>query len=202
MKIGYARVSTDEQTLDLQFDALRACGCEYIFHDRGISGIATERSGLSEALATVGEGDVLVVWKLDRLGRSLGFLIELIKELRDRGAGFQSLTDGIDTTTAYGTLFFHIIGALAEFERALIVERTKAGMEAARRRGKRIGRPRKLTSDQVRQAMGLVEASTLEEVAKTFGVERSTLSKAIKRELRETAAVDYGATVDPGTVSG
>ncbi len=120
MKIGYARVSTDEQNLDVQIDALNAAGCEKIFTDNGISGITKEREGLSEALSALEEGgNTLVVWKLDRLGRSLGFLCELIEKLKGQGAGFQSLTDGIDTTTTGGKLVFHIMGALAEFERDL-----------------------------------------------------------------------------------
>ncbi|NDY73867.1 recombinase family protein [Desulfobacter hydrogenophilus] len=130
MKIGYARVSTDEQNLDLQIDALTAAGCETIYTDDGISGIAKERDGLSQALSAIGKGDVIIVWKLDRLGRSLGFLCNLIERFKTQGAGFQSLTDGIDTTTTGGKLVFHIMGALAEFERDLISERTKAGMTA------------------------------------------------------------------------
>ncbi|MGD9537144.1 MAG: recombinase family protein [Alphaproteobacteria bacterium] len=193
MKIGYARVSTDEQTLDLQIDALRACGCVRVFHDHGVSGVTDDRPGLTEALAAIDAGDVLVVWKLDRLGRSLSFLIDLIEDLHRRDAGFQSLTDGIDTTTPSGTLVFHIMGALAEFERTLIVERTVAGMEAARRRGKHIGRPRKLTDDQVRQAAKLTAENKLQDVADTLGVDRSTLSKAIKRLRAETAEGAQGA---------
>ena len=137
MKIGYARVSTDEQNLDLQLDALKEAGCEKIFTDEGKSGITKDREGLSQALLAVAESNnTLVVWKLDRLGRSLGFLCELIDKLKGQGAGFHSLTDGIDTTTTGGKLVFHIMGALAEFERDLIKERTKAGMKAAKKRGK------------------------------------------------------------------
>ncbi len=126
IKIGYARVSTDDQNLDLQMDALHKVGCEKIFTDHGVSGISVNRVGLSQAIAAVGAGDVLVVWKLDRLGRSLSFLIELIEKLRNDQAGFESLSDGINTTTAGGKLVFHILGALAEFERPLISERSKA----------------------------------------------------------------------------
>jgi DNA invertase Pin-like site-specific DNA recombinase len=133
MKIGYAKVSTDEQNLDLQIDALQSAGCEKIFMDQGISGITKERAGLSEALGAIGKDDILIVWKLDRLGRSLGFLCELVEWLKEQGAGFHSLTDGIDTTTTGGKLVFHIMGALAEFERDLIRERTKAGMKAAKK---------------------------------------------------------------------
>jgi DNA invertase Pin-like site-specific DNA recombinase len=133
MKIGYARVSTGEQDLYLQRDALEAAGCEGIYQDEGISGITIERDGLTQALGALGEGDVLVVWKLDRLGRSLGFLCDLVNHLGQQGAHFQSLTDGIDTTTSSGKLVFHIMGALAEFERDLIRERTRAGMKAAKK---------------------------------------------------------------------
>lgn len=182
MKIGYARVSTDDQNLHLQLDALKAGGCDAIFEDRGVSGALAERGGLAKAIAAVGEGDVLVVWRLDRLGRSLAFLIELIEELGRSGAGFQSLTDGIDTTTANGRLIFHIMGALAEFERALIGERTKAGMAAAKRRGVRIGRPRKLTPEQIAQARALVTARELRrrEIAALLGVSPKTLRRALK----------------------
>ena len=132
MKIGYARVSTQEQNLDLQTDALTAAGCEKLFTDEGVSGVIKARSGLDSAIEAVGEGDTLIVWKLDRLGRSLGFLIELIDKLGKKNAGFVALQDGIDTTTSGGKLVFHIMGALAEFERDLISERTTAGMAAAR----------------------------------------------------------------------
>jgi DNA invertase Pin-like site-specific DNA recombinase len=152
MKIGYARVSTEDQNLDLQMDALKKAGCEKIFTDHGVSGISVNRTGLSQALAAVGAGDVLVVWKLDRLGRSLSFLIELIEKLRNDRAGFESISDGINTTTAGGKLVFHILGALAEFERALISEQSKAGMRAARQRGKHLDRPAKLNREQVDHA--------------------------------------------------
>ena len=166
MKIGYARVSTDEQNLDLQIDALNAAGCEKIFQDQGVSGATIERDGLSQVISACGAGDTLVVWKLDRLGRSLGFLCELIERFGNKGAGFQSLTDGIDTTTSGGKLVFHIMGALAEFERSLISERTKAGMQAAKRRGKRIGRPHALTASQREHAFMLLrEGKTQKDVA-------------------------------------
>ena len=141
MKIGYARVSTDEQNLDLQRHALEAAGCEFVFEDR-VSGAAHERPGLATALARVQPGDALVVWKLDRLGRSLVHLIHVIDGLGKVGAGFVSLSESIDTGTAGGRLVFHMMGALAEFERSLISERTSAGMKAAKRRGRHVGRPR------------------------------------------------------------
>lgn len=181
MKIGYARVSTDEQNLDLQTDALKAAGCERLFQDRGISGATSERDGLSQALATLAQGDVLVVWRLDRLGRSLSFLIDLMERLKEQGIGFQSLSDGIDTTTAGGRLVFHIMGALAEFERALIQERTREGLRAAKRRGKRLGRPNALSLDQIAHARVQTEAGeqSIKSMAAILGVGRNTLSRAL-----------------------
>src|SRR5438034_10013948 len=129
MLIGYARVSKNEQNLDLQLDALKAAGCEKIFHDK-ITSLKEERKGLDEALAFLRPGDALVVWRLDRLGRTLRYLIKLMTELADRGVGFQSLTEQIDTTTPGGKLIFHVFGALAEFEPDLIRERTRAGLAA------------------------------------------------------------------------
>ena len=126
--IGYARVSTAEQKLEPQADALKAAGCETVFEDV-ISGAKAERTGLNEALAFLRKGDTLVVWKLDRLGRSMKHLVETVSELGDRGVGFRSLTEGVDTTTTGGTLVFHLFGALAQFERDLIIERTQAGLE-------------------------------------------------------------------------
>src|SRR5438874_6412362 len=141
MLIGYARVSTQDQTLNLQKDALEKIGCTKIFTDV-ISGATEERRGLQEALEYVREGDTLVVWRLDRLGRSLKHLIETINKLNNRKIGFKSITENIDTTTSGGKLIFHIFGALAEFERDIIRERTNAGLQAARARGRRGGRPR------------------------------------------------------------
>src|ERR671926_1954198 len=141
MLIGYARVSTHDQTLDLQLDALKKAGCEKFYTDTASGGKA-EREGLDEALNYAREGDVLVVWRLDRLGRSLRHLIETITLLNGRKVGFRSLTENIDTTTSGGKLVFHIFGALAEFERDIIRERTNAGLTAARARGKIGGRPR------------------------------------------------------------
>ncbi|BCT66845.1 recombinase family protein [Nitrosospira sp. NRS527] len=186
MKIGYARVSTDDQNLDLQMDALNKAGCERIFTDHGVSGIAVNRPGLSQAIAAVGTGDVLVVWKLDRLGRSLSFLIELIEKLRNDQAGFESLSDGINTTTAGGKLVFHILGALAEFERALISERSKAGMRAARKRGKHLGRPVKLSQEQISHAAGMIreERETVSGMAGLLKVDRTTLHRALKRKAK------------------
>jgi len=181
MKIGYARVSTDEQNLALQLDALKAAGCDHVFTDQGVSGAVVERNGLSQAIQAVGAGDVLVVWKLDRLGRSMAFLVSLIEKLRRDGAGFQSLTDGIDTTSAAGKLVFHIMGALAEFERSLIAERTRAGMAAARLRGKHVGRPRRLTVQQIAHARELIDSGRESKtaVAALFDVDIKTIRRAI-----------------------
>src|SRR5438094_241342 len=149
MNIGYARVSTQDQTLDLQKDALAKAGCERIFTDTA-SGASTERKGLDEAVRFSRDGqDTLVVWRLDRLGHSLPHLIETVTALESRGIGFKSLTESIDTTTSGGKLIFHIFGALAEFEREIIRERTRAGLEAARSRGRNGGPKHKLTPKQV-----------------------------------------------------
>ena len=140
MLLGYARVSTADQNLALQRDALTEAGCQKIFTEQ-ISGAVTDRPALHEALAFARSGDTLIVWKLDRLARSMKQLIETIEELRLRGIGFRSLTEALDTTTAQGRLVFHMFGALAEFERSLIRERTQAGLAAARRAGRTGGRP-------------------------------------------------------------
>ncbi len=182
MLIGYARVSTADQTLALQEDALQQVGCERIFKDV-VSGSSTDRPGLTEALEYVRGGDVLVVWKLDRLGRSLAHLIEVVGQLQGRGVGFRSLQEQMDTTTAGGQLIFHIFGALAEFERALIRERTNAGLAAARARGRVGGRPRRLTPEQVRMAQQLMTSgeSSATQVADALHVSRATLYRALQQ---------------------
>ncbi len=182
MKIGYARISTDDQSLDLQRDALKAAGCHEVFEDRGISGTVAKRPGLEAALARLAPGDVLTVWKLDRLGRSLPHLIETVRQLGDRGAGFASLSESIDTTTAGGKLVFHIMGALAEFERSLIVERVNGGIAAAKRRGKHVGRPRKLTPEQVTHAKEAIDSGlqTPAGMAELLGVDHTTLWRAMR----------------------
>src|SRR5215213_4756422 len=156
MQIGYARVSTDDQTLDLQLDALTKAGCARIFRDT-VSGATAERRGLREALDHLRAGDTLVVWRLDRLGRSLRHLIDTMTTLEQRGVGFRSLTEAIDTTTSGGKLIFHIFGALAEFERDLIRERTHAGLTAARARGRLFGRPRALSPGKIEQLRTLAK---------------------------------------------
>jgi DNA invertase Pin-like site-specific DNA recombinase len=180
--IGYARVSTEEQNLDLQLAALERAGCERIYQDLGISGASTNRDGLNEALAALNGGDVLAVWKLDRLGRSLPHLIDTIASLADRKVEFRSLTENIDTQSAGGRLIFHIMGALAEFERSLISERTRAGMTAARDRGQHLGRRPSLSREQARHAAGLVASGqTVASVARLFGVTRQTVYRHLKR---------------------
>ena len=148
MLIGYARVSTDDQDTRLQIDALKRAGCERIYEESA-SGSRTDRPELAKALAHGRKGDVVVVWKLDRLGRSLPHLIDTVHDLEERKIAFRSLTDSIDTTTASGRMFFHMMGALAQFERDLIRERTHAGLKAARERGNVGGRPRKLEKPQI-----------------------------------------------------
>src|SRR5438093_10685707 len=179
-----ARVSTQDQTLNLQKDALEKIGCKKIFTDTA-SGAKAERKGLDEALDYVREGDILVVWRLDRLGRSLKHLIETITELNNRKIGFKSLTENIDTTTSGGKLAFHIFGALAEFERDIIRERTNAGLTAARARGRLGGRPKAHTLNtpkKVALAQSLYDNknNTIEEICKTLNISRSTLYRYIK----------------------
>lgn len=185
MKIGYARVSTDEQNLSLQMDALTKVGCEKIFRDQ-IGGAKTKRIGLDEALNYLREGDVLVVWRLDRLGRSLQHLIEIINRLEEREVGLQSLQESIDTTTSGGKLVFHIFGALAEFERNLIRERTMAGLEAARARGKKGGRPKSLNAQQKALLYRLYDEKehSIQTICNLIGVSKSTLYAYLRE--RET----------------
>lgn len=141
-KIGYVRVSDRDQSEALQIDALNAAGCDAIYGDHGVSGAVTKRQGLDEVLDCLGEGDTLVVWKLDRLGRSTIHLLQLLSDLRDRGVDFQAITQGIDTTTAVGRMLYGQLAVFAEYERSLISERTKAGMAAAKARGVHVGRPK------------------------------------------------------------
>jgi DNA invertase Pin-like site-specific DNA recombinase len=176
MRIGYARVSTSEQNLALQKDALHRAGCEKTIEDV-ISGKAEARSGLDRVKELLREGDVLVVWRLDRLGRSLKHLIELMSELEKRKVGFHSLQEAINTTTPGGKLVFHIFGALAEFERSLIRDRTKAGLEAARARGRKGGRPKKLNAQQRELALDLYRQKKhrIEEICRTLSISKPTL---------------------------
>jgi DNA invertase Pin-like site-specific DNA recombinase len=185
MLIGYARVSTHDQTLHLQQDALKRAECSKIFTDTA-SGTKTERKGLEEALHYVRKGDSFVVWRLDRLGRSLPHLIATMTDLEERGIGFKSLTENIDTTTSGGKLIFHIFGALAEFERNLIRERTQAGLTAARTRGRRGGRPNVLTGKQLSIARDLYEKRhSIVEICRTLKISKATLYRALKTGERQ-----------------
>ncbi len=180
--MGYARVSTTEQSLAPQTDALRAAGCETIFEDCA-SGARAERPGLAEVLAHVRRGDTLVVWKLDRLGRSMAHLIETVRMLEDRGVGFRSLTEGVDTTTSGGTLVFHLFGALAQFERDLIRERTRAGLKAAEARGRKGGRKPVVTSEKLTRARALVASGlTVREASARLKIGKTSLYEALRRE--------------------
>lgn len=176
MRIGYARVSTEDQSLNLQLDALRAAGCTRIYRDK-LGGASRKRPGLTRALASLRPHDTIVVYRLDRMGRSLADLIALMSQIQAKGGEFQSLTEAIDTSTAGGKLIFHIMGALAEFERRLIAERTTAGLLAAKRRGVRLGKPPKLTPEQIANAKALLAAgtATVRTIAESYGVSRSTM---------------------------
>ena len=183
MLIGYARVSTGDQNLDLQTDDLTRAGCQKIVTDK-LSGAKDDRPGLSQVLEQLCAGDTLIVWRLDRLGRSLSHLISVTTGLEDRGVGFKSLQEGVDTTTPGGKLVFHIFGALAEFERSLIRERTQAELKAARARGRNGGRPKALTNHQLQMAQRMLAGSdtTVTQVAESLGVSRSTLHRALKHK--------------------
>lgn len=178
MLIGYARVSTHEQNLDLQMDALKAAGCEHIFTDTA-SGAKTDRPGLTSALELCRKEDTLVVWKLDRLGRSLPHLVETVRDLVDKGVGFKSLQESIDTTTSGGKLIFHIFASLAEFERDIIRERTKAGLVAARARGRMGGRPKGVNVKKQKAALALKANSqySIREICEIVGISRNTYYK-------------------------
>ncbi|MDR0242650.1 MAG: recombinase family protein [Burkholderia sp.] len=182
MKIGYARVSSDEQHLDMQIDALQAYGCDVIFSDQGISGASFQRPGLNHALEAAVAGTTIVVWRLDRLGRSLINLISLINSFREAKVHFVSLTESIDTGSPVGRFTFHLIAALAEFERALISERTRAGLASARSRGKRLGRPRVLDAEQRVRMFELLEKHSKAEVAKIMNIDYRTLGRYMSRE--------------------
>jgi DNA invertase Pin-like site-specific DNA recombinase len=190
MLVGYARVSTAEQSIDLQSDALRHAGCEQVVSEIA-SGARADRTGLEQALGYVRQGDTLVVWKLDRLGRSLAHLIEVVRDLERRGVGFRSLQESIDTTTPGGKLIFHVFGALAEFERDLIRERTSAGLVAARARGRHGGRPRTLTDRQVSlgRAMLRDRTATVAEVCTALSCSKTTLYRALRNEPTTAADV-------------
>jgi len=185
MLIGYARVSRDEQNLDLQRDALlkEGCGKSNIFTDK-ITGTKQEREGLDQALSHLREGDTFVVWRLDRLGRSLKHLIETVAKMQEMGIAFKSITENIDTTTSTGNLVFHIFGALAEFERNLIKERTMAGLEAARARGRLGGRPKlKATDGKITMAKRMYadQSYAIDEICRTLNISRATLYRYVNK---------------------
>lgn len=179
MLIGYARVSTQDQNLDLQIDALSQAGCKKLFDDK-ISGNSKERPELTKTLEMLREGDTLVVWKLDRLGRSVKNLVDLVGELRKQGVHFKSLTDSIDTGTPSGRFFFHVMASLAEMERELTVERTRAGLEIARKLGRTGGRKRKMTDSKIESAKKLLANGVPPcDVAHNLGVSVPTLYRWI-----------------------
>jgi DNA invertase Pin-like site-specific DNA recombinase len=185
MLVGYMRVSSDSdrQTTDLQRDALLTAGVDgrHLFEDKA-SGARDDRPGLRACLAYLQPGDTLVVWKLDRLGRSLSHLLEIIAGLQEKGVGFRSLTEQMDTTTPHGELLFHLFGALAQYERALTRERVQAGLAAARRRGRRGGRPRALDAEKLGAVLTALDAGTSKaSVCRSFGIPRSTLNDALAR---------------------
>ena len=183
MRIGYARVSTQDQSTDLQVDALWQAGCDDVFVEK-VSGTRAERPKLNECLRMLRTNDKLVVWRLDRLGRSLQHLVTTVGDLERRGIGFESLNEKIDTGSAGGKLIFHLFGALAEFESNLNSERTRAGLQAARARGRKGGRKPKMSKADVRKAAAMLKDPeiTKTEVARHFGVTRLTLNGALKRE--------------------
>lgn len=179
MLIGYTRVSTQDQNQELQIDALKKAGCQKVYDDK-ITGNSVERPGLTKALEMLREGDTLVVWKLDRLGRSVKNLIDLVGELQKRDVQFKSLTDAIDTSTPSGRFFFHVMASLAEMERELTIERTRAGLEAARQLGRKGGRRRRMTDSKVESAKKLLSNGVLpRDVAKNLGVSIPTLYRWI-----------------------
>ena len=181
MKYGYARVSTNQQDTKMQIDALREAGCEKVYEDK-ISGSKTDRPELNQCLKAMNKDDVLVVWKLDRLGRSLQHLIEVVHKLEEENKGFQSLTENIDTTSPTGKLVFHLFAALAEFERSLIRQRVMAGLEASKKMGKKFGRPNALTDKDKEMAVAMFNGgATKGSIAQHFGVARQTIYALLKQ---------------------
>lgn len=189
MLIGYVRTSTLDQKQHLQFDSLTSAGCERIFSDVA-SGAKADRAGLTEALNFAREGDTIVVWKLDRLGRSLGHLIQTVANLSARKIGFRSLQEAIDTNTSGGKLFFHVFGALSEFERDLIRERTNAGLAAARARGRKGGRPRLMDEKKIQMAKALLKnrETPVADICGTLGVSKATLYRYVPLSVDQTAS--------------
>lgn len=181
-RIGYARVSTIDQHLDLQTHALHQAGCHRIFEDHGVSGSDEHRGGLSSMLKALRRGDILIVWRLDRLGRSIAHLISMVETLRRRGIGFISLTESIDTSSPGGKLIFHILAALAEFEKSLIRERTIAGIAAAKERGRIFGRRPTLTEAQCKEIRhALNSGASMSDVARNYHVHPRTVRRGLDR---------------------
>lgn len=196
MKLGYARVSTDDQNLDLQRDALKVAGCERVFEEKA-SGAKADRPALGELLNYARPGDSIVVWRLDRLGRSLVDLVRIINDIQLRGIGFESITERIDTSTATGKLVFHIFGALAEFERSLTLERTAAGLAAARARGRKGGRP-PVPQEKINAAVTMYLEKpdmTPAAICKIFGISETTLYKYAKEAKQAKQTVELVATI-------
>jgi DNA invertase Pin-like site-specific DNA recombinase len=189
MLLGYARVSKDGQDEAAQVTALKGAGCERIFRERA-SGGRWDRPELHRLLEQLRPGDVVVVWKLDRLSRSLKDLLHLMERIEDKRAGFRSLTEAVDTTTAAGRMLMQMVGAYAEFERSMIRERTRAGLDAARENGRVGGRPRKLNAHQRKTALELIDSGTKSaaEVARLFGVHPSTISREVARRREQKAS--------------
>ena len=187
MKVGYARVSTEDQSNAMQIAALKDAGCQMVFEESA-SGAQRDRPKLQEALRYLRHGDALVVWKMDRLARSLRQLIETVDHLGERDIGFISLTEDINTTTAGGKLVFHVFGALAEYERALIGERTRSGLANAKAKGVRLGRPAAMSSDQIEMAKKLKVAGghSMQAIADQLGVSRSTLYRQLAPQINES----------------
>lgn len=187
MKIGYARVSTLEQNLDLQIDALKAAGCKKVITDK-VSGSVADRTGLEKLKEVLRSGDTLVVWRLDRLGRTLSHLIKWVGKLEEDGIGFTSLQESIDTNSPSGKLVFHLFGALSEFERNLIRERTRAGLEAARSRGRQGGRPKKLTHEKAKLVRDLYEMKqhSIDQICEIAGISKPTLYRYVRGENGES----------------
>ena len=198
MLIGYARVSTQDQHLSAQTDALKKAGCEKIYTDQ-VSGASRERPGLSQALEILRKGDSLVVWKLDRLGRSLPHLVDLVNELKQRSIGFRSLQENLDTTSGTGKLVFHLFASLAEFERDLIRERTMAGLAAARARGRLGGRPRSLEDKQVTLAKAMYKdkSNSVKDICATLRIGKSTFYRYLRGSKPAAEALPAGEAAAP-----
>lgn len=191
MRIAYARVSSSEQSLDLQIDALTEAGFDHIFHDHGVSGVASERPGLSQALAMLNEGDTFTVWRLDRLARSMRELTDIVWAMHRRGIRFQSLCEFIDVSSAFGELILHVLGAVAHFERALIIERTIAGMQAAKDRGVKFGRKPAMDGETFREALYLMQQGmSVSDTAQQMDVGRSTLYRYVAQMRNMTDKKD------------